>query len=101
MIDGPTRCRWFNAFKSRRGEIQFIDENNDYPNWVGCTYVIVKCLGQQCPLRPAFTLYKSLHESAPLCLGNNLNAHSGIHVYIGYYVFTQSGPLAAIDAQDD
>src|SRR5450830_225223 len=66
MIPGPTRCRWLNALKTELVQIQFIDEDIDYSNRIGFSYVILKRLGQQYALGPAFALNKSLHKNAPL-----------------------------------
>jgi len=45
-------------------QIQFIDEDIDYSNRIGFSYVVVKRFGQQYALSPAFDLNKSLHMGA-------------------------------------
>jgi hypothetical protein len=62
MVGRATLCSRINTLKTKSSQVEFIDENVDYSDWIFFGDGIVQALRQQYYLRPTHTFDESLHD---------------------------------------
>lgn len=62
-----TRCSRIDTLEPECSQVEFINENVDYPSWVFFSYVIVQALLQQCDLRLSLKHTRSYLPATARC----------------------------------
>ena len=61
MVSRPASIGWNGTFKTQIDQVEFVDEDVDYPHRIGIADVVVEALGKSGALTSMFTLDKALH----------------------------------------